>query len=178
MNRSRCLTKYPRPLVMVMGVSGSGKTTVGIRLARLLNVPFVDGDDLHTSLNRLKMKSGHPLSDEDRWPWLTRVAERVQKAGDAGLVVACSALKLSYRDFLITIVPALEFMMLRVPSSELRARMLARKDHFMPVDLLDSQLGDLQPLTGAEHGAVIDGVGDPDGIASRMYELLCAQPSV
>lgn len=171
-SHTRPLGDHPLPLVVIMGVSGSGKTTIGSRVAALLNVLFVDADDLHPIANLRKMRAGRPLSDDDRWPWLGRVAERLKQAGDMGLVVACSALKRSYRDFLVKDVPSLRFVMLRVPRMELRKRMVAREGHFMPASLLDSQLQDLEPLAPAEHGIAVRGVAPPDELALHVYKLL------
>ena len=133
-------------VVLIMGISGSGKTTVGRLVARTLQVPFVDGDDLHPRANIRKMKEGLPLTDVDRIPWLKRVAaEMVALAGQGGGVVACSALKKSYRKILFGDVsfPVLP-VCLKGSRNTLHQRLTQRSDHFMPPTLLDSQLRTLE----------------------------------
>lgn len=133
----------PPTVVVVMGVSGSGKTTIGQALADRLALPFEDGDDLHPPANRAKMAAGHPLDDADRAPWLAAVADWIDGHADSGGVIACSALKRRYRDQLVR--PFVRFLYLEVSPDELRRRLVARTGHFMRVDLLDSQLADLEP---------------------------------
>jgi len=133
-------------VILIMGVSGSGKTTVGLLVARALQVPFVDGDDLHSRANISKMKEGLPLTDEDRIPWLNRVAaEMVRLEGQGGGVVACSALKESYRKILFGDVsfPVL-LVYLKGTRDTLSQRLTQRTEHFMPPALLDSQLETLE----------------------------------
>jgi gluconokinase len=136
-----------RVAVVVMGVSGSGKTTVGKRLAERLGVVFVDGDDLHTPAARAKMGSGLPLDDADRWPWLDRIAAAlVDPAASGGAVVACSALKRAYRDRLRAGVgPTLRFVYLEASPDLMRARVAGRHGHYMPASLVDSQFAALEP---------------------------------
>lgn len=132
------------PLAVVMGVTGSGKSTVGAALAARLGVPFCEGDALHPIANMAKMHAGRPLDDADREPWLDRVAAwlRVQRAGG---VVSCSALRRRYRDRLRDgVSEPLAFVLLDPPLQELERRLMARPDHFMPASLLASQLGALQ----------------------------------
>jgi carbohydrate kinase (thermoresistant glucokinase family) len=143
------------PLVVVMGVSGSGKTTVGRELAARLGVPFVDADDLHPASNVAKMAAGHALDDADRWPWLARVGAALAAASATGMVVACSALKRSYRAAILAEAPAAVFAELDGPRAVLLERMAARHDHFMPVSLLDSQLATLEPLGADEPGFTV-----------------------
>jgi carbohydrate kinase (thermoresistant glucokinase family) len=166
-------SKKIRPLLVVMGVSGSGKSTVGAALARRLGVPFIDGDDLHSESNVQKMASGHPLTDEDRWPWLARVGQALAHAEGTGLVVACSALKKSYRDAIRAGEPEAFFLHLTAPRQVLQARVAARHGHFMPASLLDSQLETLEPLS-EEAGAVIDVSGDVDTIVAAASDAVCA----
>jgi gluconokinase len=130
--------------VVVMGVSGSGKTTVGLRLAAALDARFIDGDDLHTDAARAKMKSGHPLTDEDRWPWLDRIGAALANGQRA--VVACSALRRAYRDRLRAATgPQLRFVYLEATPDEMRARVAGRIGHYMPASLVDSQFAALEP---------------------------------
>jgi len=133
-------------VILIMGVSGSGKTTIGQKVARILQVPFFDGDDLHSKASISKMMKGIPLTDNDRGPWLKRVAEKMaQMEGQGGGVVACSALKEKYRHVLIgdASFPVL-LVYLKGKPDTLRRRLLKRTEHFMPPDLLDSQLKTLE----------------------------------
>jgi gluconokinase len=141
-----------KPLLVVMGVTGSGKSTVGQLLASAVGVPFADADDLHPEANVRKMAAGHPLDDEDRWPWLHRVGEELAASGDTGLVIACSALKRSYRDAILAREPRTLFVELDGERELLEQRMQGRRDHFMPLALLDSQLDTLEPLDSTEPG--------------------------
>ncbi|WP_307309536.1 gluconokinase, GntK/IdnK-type [Pseudarthrobacter enclensis] len=139
-----------------MGVSGCGKTTVGGLVARELGVPFLDGDSLHPVANVAKMAAGTPLTDEDRWPWLAIVGRELAAAGDGGLVLACSALKRSYRDAIREHAPDTIFLHLNGSREVLSQRIAGRSGHFMPPALLDSQLATLQPLQEDERGVVVD----------------------
>jgi carbohydrate kinase (thermoresistant glucokinase family) len=144
------------PRVVVMGVSGSGKSTIGARVAAELGVPFAEGDDFHGDANRAKMAAGVPLTDEDRWPWLAALRDWAAASED-GCVVACSALRRAYRDVLREAGPDVIFLEVDVPHDVLRARMAARSAHFMPTSLLDSQLATLEPLGADERGVRLDG---------------------
>jgi gluconokinase len=140
-----------RLALVVMGVSGSGKTTVGLRLAKICQIEFIDGDDLHTSEARAKMASGTPLSDEDRWPWLDRIGTALADpvGHPAGLIVACSALRRAYRDRLRARVGAtLRFLFLEGDEAMMLQRVSGRKDHYMPASLVDSQFATLEDPTG------------------------------
>lgn len=152
-----------------MGVSGAGKTLVGRVLAERLDVPFVDGDDLHSTANRNKLASGNALTDEDRWPWLDAVG-RALSSGSA--VVACSALKRSYRDRLRRVRPDLLFVHLGGEGGIVRERVRARTHAFMPADLLASQLATLEPLESDEAGIVVDLGLPPDQIVDRIVAWL------
>ena len=128
--------------ILVIGVSGTGKSTLGHRLAQTLNVPFLEGDDFHPAANIHKMRQGIALDDEDRWPWLDALAAAVvARRTSGGIIATCSALKRRYRDRLrASIAPPLVFACLTTDRATLAARMTSRKDHFMPESLLDSQL--------------------------------------
>ncbi|WP_063057985.1 gluconokinase [Nocardia sienata] len=147
------------PCVVVMGVSGTGKTTTARLLARRLAVPFADADDLHPRANIDKMASGLPLDDSDREPWLAAVADwlRARAAEGTGGVMACSALKRRYRDLLRTGAPGAYFLLLTADREELLARITGRTGHFMPAALLDSQLATLEPLQPGEQGVALHG---------------------
>lgn len=158
---------HPPPLIVVMGVSGSGKSVVGEELARRLRVPYGEGDDLHPAANVEKMAAGVPLADEDRWPWLDRCARWLAEHDGGGGVLACSALKRSYRERLLEGAPRTRFAELDVPESVLRERLAGRTGHFMPASLLASQLEALQPLAVDEPGvrvAVASGFGVEDTV--------------
>ena len=142
------------PPIVVMGVSGSGKSTVGAALAQRLRVPYGDADDFHPEANVAKMTAGHALDDEDRWPWLAAIGEWLA-AHDAG-VITCSALKRSYRDLLREHRPDVLFVHLHGDREVITRRQATRPGHFMPASLLDSQFETLEPLEGDELGFVVD----------------------
>ncbi len=158
------------PRIVVMGVSGSGKSTVGAALAAALGVPFADGDDFHPDSNRQAMAAGIPLTDADREPWLAALRAWAA-ARDGGCVLACSALRRAYRDVLRGAGPDVVFVHLDVPAATLRSRMLARAGHFMPASLLDSQLSTLEPLGHDEPGVRLS--ASPD-VATVAAEALVA----
>ncbi|NIJ05911.1 gluconokinase [Frigoribacterium faeni] len=162
----------PIPPVVVMGVSGSGKSTVGELLARTARVPFVDADDLHPQANRDKMAAGHALDDADRAPWLEIVARRIGDAGADGVVVACSALKRSYRDVLRGGDPRLQFVHLTGVRELVAERQRARKGHFMPPGLMESQFATLEPLGDDEPGFDLDVSAGPDEIVEEAMGRL------
>lgn len=138
---------FEPPLIVVMGVSGCGKTSVGAELAARLGIAFIEGDTMHGPDNIAKMSAGIPLQDDDRWPWLDRIGAALQGAHDEGrgLVVACSALKRSYRERLRSAAgSSLYFVFLDGSADTLRMRMAERTGHFMPASLLDSQLATLE----------------------------------
>ena len=142
----------PAPVVVVCGVSGSGKTTVGRALAQRMALRFLDADDLHSPAAIDKMSRGRPLDDADRTPWLRRVAAEMAAArlGGLGLVVACSALKVRYRDILRRSDTHPLFLLLEAPRALLEQRLEGRTGHFMPRDLLDSQLDALEAALPTE----------------------------
>ena len=158
-------------LYVMMGVSGSGKTTVGAKLARALDVEFLEGDALHPPSNVERMAAGIPLTDEDRRPWLIAIAQRLggaQRAG-TGLVVACSALKRSYRDLLRSRGAAnVRFVYLSGSRPLLAERMAHRHGHFMPPSLLDSQLATLEEPSPDEDAWVCDIRQTPDGMVADL----------
>jgi carbohydrate kinase (thermoresistant glucokinase family) len=139
--------------IVVMGVSGCGKSTVGTLVADRLGSVFVDGDSLHPLANVQKMAAGQALDDDDRAPWLALVGG-VLARGD--VVIACSALKRTYRDILRAAAPETVFVHLVGPPAVLASRMGQRSEHFMPTTLLDSQLATLEPLSPDERGFVVD----------------------
>lgn len=163
-----------RVQVVVMGVSGSGKSTVGEQLAARLGVPFVDGDALHPPANVAKMASGIPLTDDDRIPWLREVGRVLEDTAPGGVVVACSALKRAYRDLIRSEAPGAVFAELDGSRELLATRMAARPGHFMPVSLLDSQLATLQPLQDDERGMRLDVARPPQELVDAIAAELAA----
>jgi len=140
-----------------MGVSGCGKSTLGRDLAAVLGVPFVEGDALHPPANVAKMRAGIPLDDADRRPFLERVADAIA-AEPAGVVVSCSALKRAYRDLIRTRAGRdVTFVWPHMDRAALAARLAARRDHYMPASLLDSQLAALEPPAADEAAIAVDG---------------------
>lgn len=164
----------PRAII-VMGVSGCGKSSVGEGLAARLGLTFVEGDALHTAANVEKMSKGIPLTDEDRMPWLDRIGEDIRSslAVGMGIIVSCSALKRIYRDRLRAAAKGmLDFVYLEGSKELLVTRMGARKGHFMPLSLLESQLQTLEVPTG-EPGVVTVDIDDTvDGIVASALEGL------
>jgi gluconokinase len=146
-----------------MGVSGSGKSTVGSALAQRLRVPFVEGDTLHPPANIAKMTDGEPLDDDDRYAWLEKVGEWLAGHRTGG-VVSCSALKRKYRDQLRAHCPRVQFLYLSGSPELINRRMSARTGHFMPPTLLPSQFETLEPLGGEERGVTVDAGHDVDAI--------------
>jgi len=160
------------PPIVVMGVSGSGKTTVGSALAERIGGVFLDADDLHPAANVDKMSKGFPLNDTDRAPWLDIVGKEMRKRQGEGrtVVVACSALKRKYRERIRAEEPAAFFVLLAGTREELERRMQARHGHFMPASLLDSQLDTLEPLGTNEHGATVNIHGTEEQVVDRVLD--------
>ncbi|MUM16434.1 gluconokinase [Mycobacterium sp. CBMA271] len=157
-----------------MGVAGVGKTTVARLLAEQLGTPYAEADDFHPEANIAKMSAGIPLDDEDRWPWLQRIAEWISDRGHDGTggVVTCSALKRSYRDVLRAGCPDAFFVHLSGERTLIGERMSHRAGHFMPTALLDSQFEILEPLRPDERGAVLDvGAGPKELVAEALRQL-------
>lgn len=150
-----------------MGVSGSGKSTVGRSLAQSLDVPFAEADDLHPPENIEKMRTGSALDDEDRRPWLEAVADWLSAHVSGGGVITCSALRRRYRDRLASVSPRVLFVHLDGPAELIAERMTARRGHFMPVSLLRSQLDALEPLSAEERGVVVPITGTAEETTRR-----------
>jgi carbohydrate kinase (thermoresistant glucokinase family) len=160
--------------VVVMGVSGTGKTTVAKALQQSLGWSFFEGDDLHPASNVAKMAAGIPLEDADRWPWLDAIAALTSEQAAQGhsTIVTCSALHRAYRDRLRAAASGTVFVHL-VGSPELLAeRMAGRKGHFMPTSLLASQLETLEPLQADEPGIVVDVAGTIDDMVQQVLDFL------
>lgn len=167
--------KGPKPVVLVlMGVSGSGKTTVGAILAGRLGWPFEDGDALQPPSNVEKMKAGHPLTDVDRWPWLEMVAMWIEKRLDRGEngLIACSALKRSYRDILNRRGSGVVFVFMAGSKKMIASRLGARHGHFMPPSMLDSQFADLEEPSSDEPAIRVDVGPTPDVVAQDIMQEL------
>jgi gluconokinase len=158
--------------VVVMGVAGTGKTTIGPLVAARLGVPYAEGDDFHPAANVAKMSAGVPLDDEDRRPWLDAIGAWAHRRAGLGGVVSSSALKRSYRDRLRAAAPGLVFLHLTGDRALIEQRMAERKGHFMPAALLDSQYATLQPLGPDEAGVAVDVSGTPEDIAERAAAAL------
>jgi gluconokinase len=159
------------PLLVVMGVSGSGKSTVGAALAQRLGVPFADADDLHPAANIAKMSAGRPLTDEDRRPWLDAIGEWLAAHDERGGVMSCSALKRSYRDQLRQHAPRLRLLHLDGSPEVIQRRQASRPGHFMPASLLASQFATLEPLADDEHGVVLDVDQSVDAIVDQFVSF-------
>jgi gluconokinase len=160
-------------IVILMGVTASGKTTTGLEIVKLTGWQYAEGDDYHSEANRKKMHSGTPLNDEDRAPWLATLHQVLldwYREGESG-VLTCSALKQAYRDILVAGLPhdAYRFVLLNVPLEELRKRILHREGHFMPPSLLDSQLRTLE----MPHDAIrIEVTAPPSTVAQKILDRL------
>lgn len=157
--------------IVVMGVSGSGKSTVGAALAQRLRVPFADADDFHPPANIDKMTAGQPLNDDDRYPWLEAIGTWLAEHCDGGGAMSCSALKRKYRDQLRRHCPGVEFLHLSGTPEVIGRRQASRPGHFMPASLLQSQFATLEPLEPDERGTVIDVDQDIDSIVDNYVAL-------
>jgi len=160
--------------LVVMGVSGSGKSTVGQGLATALGWDFRDGDSFHPPANVAKMRSGAPLTDDDRWPWLDAIGGHVAELERTGghVVIACSALKRVYRDRLRASGARLRFVHLDGSFELVDARMRARRDHFMPASLLESQFATLEPPAADENALTVPIEEDPGAIVAAILARL------
>lgn len=166
-----------RPIYVIMGVSGCGKSMVGEAIATALQVPFVEGDTLHPVSNVAKMAQGVPLDDNDRLPWLDRIGDEIAGAGPEGLVISCSSLRKIYRDRLRSFAPGrVVFVFLSGSEAVLGERMAARRGHFMPASLLNSQLATLEDPSG-EPGVITVDVSPPSQqvIASALEAIALSQ---
>jgi gluconokinase len=161
-------------IVIVMGVSGSGKTTISALLAAALGWQFQEGDDLHPTENVAKMRGGTPLTDADRLPWLQKIASEIDRWREKGLsgVVTCSALKRSYRDLIIGSRPEVQLVYLKGSYELIQSRLAARHEHFMPSALLESQFAALEEPGSEEHPIVIDVGAKPTDIVAEILRRL------
>ncbi len=161
-------------IVVAMGVSGSGKTTVAAGVAERLGWQLLEGDKFHPPANVAKMQAGTPLTDEDRWPWLAALAARIDelRAEGRSAVVACSALKRAYREILIGNRPDVVLLYLHGTKRVIAARMGARKGHFMPAALLDSQMATLEEPGSDESPVVIDIDGPADAVVEAALDAI------
>jgi carbohydrate kinase (thermoresistant glucokinase family) len=160
--------------IIVMGVSGVGKSTIGQLLAARLGWPFRDADSFHPPANVAKMSAGTPLTDEDRWPWLDAIGRWLdgQRAAGAHGVATCSALKRIYRQRLLGGRPDVRLVHLSGSRDLIAARMAARRDHFMPTALLESQLATLEPPTPDENALIVDIDAAPEAIVASVLARL------
>jgi gluconokinase len=156
--------------IVVMGVSGSGKSTVGAALAQRMRVPFADADDFHPPANIAKMTAGQALDDNDRYPWLEAIGDWLAQHAEGG-VMSCSALKRKYRDQLRRHCPDVEFLHLAGTPEVIGRRQASRPGHFMPASLLASQFATLEPLEADERGTAIDVDQDIDSIVENYVSV-------
>lgn len=157
--------------LVVMGVTGSGKSTVGPELAAMLRVPFADGDEFHVPAAIRKMAAGIPLSDDDREPWLRTLGAWL-RSHQAGAIVGCSALRRCYRDLLRALAGDILFVHLAVEPSTVERRLGLRRDHFMPRTLISSQFADLEELEPDERGLRVDGTRPPEEICAAVRDYV------
>jgi carbohydrate kinase (thermoresistant glucokinase family) len=158
-------------IIYIMGVSGSGKTTVGKKLSERINIPFFDGDDFHTEANKEKMRTGHPLTDEDRAGWLTRLNDLAkEQMGKKGAIIGCSALKQKYRKILShDLTSHLFWVFLKGSYQLIKKRMEKRKGHYMKASMLSSQFKTLEPPA---HAITTDIQKTPDEIVEEIIEKI------
>ncbi len=159
--------------ILVMGVSGSGKSTIGKGLAQRIGAAFLDADDFHPPENVARMAAGKPLTDDMRWPWLDRLVTEVGSAGgDHDVVLACSALRRSYRDHLRRGIADLILIYPDAPRTLIQSRMAARADHYMPLALLDSQFATLEVPTPDEDPITVSVDQPVDAIVAQLAEAI------
>ncbi|HTD94481.1 MAG TPA: gluconokinase [Chitinophagaceae bacterium] len=164
----------PSRIIYIMGVSGSGKTTIGRKLSTVTGIPFFDGDDYHSAANKKKMESGHPLNDDDRRDWLISLNDLARKqSATEGAIIACSALKEKYRELLEEGIKArVDWILLQGNFQLISQRIHERKGHFMAADLLASQFDTLELPTNA---ILVDVTQSPEEIVSRLIGQLDLQ---
>lgn len=164
--------------IIVMGVSGSGKTTVAMGIAEAMGWEFAEGDDFHPKANVEKMASGHPLTDEDRWPWLETIGGWIEEREEAGAsaVITCSALRRVYRDLLRAGRPGVRFCHIKADEALIADRLEHREGHYMPPSLLPSQLATLEPLAPGEPGVTVSAAATVDDVIQRALEALDLHP--
>jgi gluconokinase len=169
----------PPCALVVMGVSGSGKSTIADRLAEHLGWTYEDGDRFHPASNVAKMSTGHPLTDEDRWPWLQAIADEIDRVCRTGerAVIACSALKRAYRDILVHGRNDVRIIYLNGTQELIASRLAARKGHFMPPGLLASQFKTLEPPGRSENAIVVSIDGTVDAIVHDIVSQLGPDPA-
>ncbi|WP_332661840.1 gluconokinase [Aeromicrobium sp.] len=157
----------PLPLVVVMGISGVGKSAIGHELADRFDIEYADGDDFHPESNIAKMSAGTPLTDEDRWPWLADIGGWLNEHDASGGVISCSALRRVYRDVLVDAAPRTYFLHLTGDHDLIKSRM-EHREHFMPASLLTSQEQTLEPLQDDENGWAFDITPSPAEIVDEF----------
>jgi gluconokinase len=165
--------------LIVMGVSGSGKSTIAEKLAERLNWNFEDGDTFHPASNVAKMSAGHPLTDQDRWPWLQAIADEIDRVCKAGqhAVIACSALKRAYRDIVVHGRNDVRIVYLKGAQELIANRLAQRKGHFMPPGLLASQFKTLEPPDGSENPVTVSIDASVDAIVDDIVGQLGLGPA-
>jgi len=165
--------------LVVMGVSGSGKSTIADQLAERLGWRFEDGDRFHPASNVAKMSAGQPLTDEDRWPWLQAIADEIDRVCQTGAhaVIACSALKRAYRDILVHGRDDVRIVYLKGTQALIADRLAVRKNHFMPSGLLDSQFKTLEPPAASENPVTVSIDGPVDAIVDDIVRQLGLNPA-
>ncbi len=165
--------------LIVMGVSGSGKSTIAEQLAERLSWRYEDGDKFHPACNVAKMKAGHPLTDEDRWPWLQAIADEIDRVCQAGehVVIACSALKRAYRDILVHGRLDVRIVYLKGAQPLIADRLAQRKGHFMPAGLLDSQFATLEPPADSENPVTVSIDASVETIVDNIVHQLGMLPT-
>jgi gluconokinase len=164
-------------VVVVMGVTGSGKSTIGQLLAERLGVPYAEADSFHPPANVAKMAAGQPLDDTDRYPWLLAIGDWIRSRVGLGGVVSCSALKYAYRDLLRDAYPGVWFLHLDTDPQTIARRVAARTGHFMPVSLVQSQFAALEPLRPDEAGLVVDAAQPPDTVVAAAIAAMATASS-